>query len=146
MTSSYRTPIQLEDEAREKLLHASRSELEAMRRERPELAPLIEQLLATESEVSLWLDAPARAATPQGHWSGGAARWALAAAAIAGVAVTGSMMLGPDPLTDSPDVVQLPSALDAPPTDLNVEAEGDFVVFPTRNPDIAVVWLLNGDD
>lgn len=40
-------------------------------------------------------------------------------------------------------------AFPTPPTapsmvsEMNVEADGPFVVFPTSDPDIAVVWLLN---
>ncbi len=42
----------------------------------------------------------------------------------------------------------LESSAGAPPTtnmmaEMDVEADKPFVVFPTSNPDIAVVWLLN---
>ncbi len=142
MTLPKQLRLHLDDELREQLLGASRDELESLRRARPELAPLIDRLLATETEVSLWLDD----VTAPGAAKRTAVRWVLAAAAVAGIAITGSMMLGPHPLTPPADVVQLPAPFDAPLTDLDVEAEGNFVVFPTQNPDIAVVWLLNGDD
>ena len=45
----------------------------------------------------------------------------------------------------------LDAAADAPPTpsmmaEMDVEADGPFVVFPTSDPDIAVVWLLNTEE
>ena len=30
--------------------------------------------------------------------------------------------------------------------ELALEAPGNFAVFPTDDPDMAIIWLLNGDD
>ena len=43
---------------------------------------------------------------------------------------------GPDTSAGAP---RTPSMM----AEMDVEADGPFVVFPTNNPDIAVVWLLN---
>lgn len=71
-------------------------------------------------------------------------RWRVAgtlaaAAAVAALILTrgdGTDRNGPDPSAGAP---RAPSMM----AEIDVEADGPFVVFPTSDPDIAVVWLLN---
>lgn len=64
-----------------------------------------------------------------------AAAAAIAALILVRVGETGD---GGDPLI-SPAESRIPSMV----SELDVEADRPFAVFPTSNPDIAVVWLLN---
>lgn len=71
-------------------------------------------------------------------------RWTLAP--LAAAAAVAALILvpgdgteqsgGPDPSAGAP---RTPSMM----AEMDVEADRPFVVFPTNNPDIAVVWLLN---
>lgn len=63
-----------------------------------------------------------------------------AAAAIAALILVrgGETGDGGDPLLPQPEA-RVPSMV----SEMDVEADRPFAVFPTSNPDIAVVWLLN---
>ena len=71
-------------------------------------------------------------------------RWTLAPLAAAAV-VAGLILLRGEGIDESGG---LESSAGAPPAtnmmaEMDVEADKPFVVFPTSDPDIAVVWLLN---
>lgn len=154
--------MRIEEDLKERLLTASRAELESLRSERPELAELIDELLGTEVALGAWLgvgestptDAiDSRAPTAPGSgvvslpWRPPRAL-VLAAASIAGLFVSAFLLRAA--LTNSParageDGV---ASADGPPLiqhDLEVETDSDYMIFPTSDPDIAVVWLMNGD-
>lgn len=68
-------------------------------------------------------------------------RWRTAASLAAAAAIAGLILVrggetgeGGEPTPSPP-----PSMV----SELNVEADRPFMVFPTRDPNIAVVWLLN---
>lgn len=65
----------------------------------------------------------------------------LAAAAI----VASLILLPPGRTGESDESVAVPGTPHAPSmtAEMNVEADRPFVVFPTSDPDMAVVWLLN---
>lgn len=72
-------------------------------------------------------------------------RW-RAAGTLAAAAVAAALILGRDePIGDSGEPMSAAGAPRAPSmmAEMDVEADGPFVVFPTSDPDIAVVWLLN---
>jgi len=70
-------------------------------------------------------------------------RWTVAP--LAAAAVVAALLLLPNnaiedgggPLTSPPRSMV---------SDMDVEADRPFVVFPTNDPDIAVVWLLNPEE
>ncbi|MYB04765.1 MAG: hypothetical protein F4Y07_13385 [Gemmatimonadetes bacterium] len=71
-------------------------------------------------------------------------RWTLAP--LAAAAAVAALILVRGQGTDQSGGLE--SSAGAPPTtnmmaELDVEADKPFVVFPTSDPDIAVVWLLN---
>ena len=70
-------------------------------------------------------------------------RWAvtpLAAAAVVAVL----LLLPGDAIEESG--VPLASPTRSMVSEMDVEADGPFVVFPTKDPDIAVVWLLHREE
>ena len=70
----------------------------------------------------------------------------LTLAPLAAAAVVAALILvrgegmdeggGPDPYAGAPSTANMMAEMD-------VEADKPFVIFPTSDPDIAVVWLLN---
>ena len=87
--------------------------------------------------VDLGLAAPTRHPTAWKRWTLGPLAAAAAVAALILVPGDGTEQSGgPDLSAGSP---RTPSMM----AEMDVEADGPFVVFPTNNPDIAVVWLLN---
>lgn len=81
--------------------------------------------------------APPRGRTAWKRWTLGPLAAAAAVAALILVPGDGTEQGGgPDPSAGAP---RTPSMM----AEMDVEADGPFVVFPTNNPDIAVVWLLN---
>ena len=70
-------------------------------------------------------------------------RWT--AGPLAAAAVVAALLLLPDGAIEE---VNDPVA--SPPrsmvSEMDVEADGPFVVFPTNDPDIAVVWLLSPEE
>lgn len=71
-------------------------------------------------------------------------RWTLGP--IAAAAATAVLILvGGEDVEQGRESVTFPASPAAPSmvSEMNVEADGPFVVFPTSDPDIAVVWLLN---
>ncbi len=72
-------------------------------------------------------------------------RW-RAAGTLAAAAVAAALILaGEEGIEDSGEPIASVGAQPAPSmmAEMDVEADGPFVVFPTSDPDIAVVWLLN---
>lgn len=65
----------------------------------------------------------------------------LAAAAV----VASLILMRPGRPGESDEPVAVPGTPHAPSmtVEMNVEADRPFVVFPTSDPDMAVVWLLN---
>ncbi len=72
-------------------------------------------------------------------------RWRAAGTLAAAAVVAALILVGDDGIEDRSD----PSASAGTPrapsmmAEMDVEADGPFVVFPTSDADIAVVWLLN---
>ena len=72
-------------------------------------------------------------------------RWRTGGPLVAAAAIAVLILVGDEDIETGRESVALP----APPSaqsmvsEMNVEADGPFVVFPTSDPDIAVVWLLN---
>ena len=72
-------------------------------------------------------------------------RW-RAAGTLAVAAVAAALILvGDEGIEDRGDPIASAGAPRAPSmmAEMDVEVDGPFVVFPTSDPDIAVVWLLN---
>ncbi|WP_428278384.1 hypothetical protein [Candidatus Palauibacter sp.] len=71
--------------------------------------------------------------------------WKWTAGPLAAAAVVAALLLLP---TGAIEEVGVPAA--SPPrsmvSELDVEADRPFVVFPTNDPDIAVVWLLSPEE
>ena len=87
--------------------------------------------------VDLGQVAPPLRRTAWGRWTLGPLAAAAAVAALILVPGDGTEQRGgPDNSAGAP---RTPSMM----AEMDVEADGPFVVFPTNNPDIAVVWLLN---
>ena len=142
----------LDPELRARLLEASPDELRALRREHPEHAERIDRLLAANDAIAAALEdrtlstrgervpetTAHRALGPTPRVVGLAVAAALAALAL------WSSDRAPAVMDDATSASREPVQLTVP--DLEVETESDFAVFPTRNPDIAVVWLFNGED
>lgn len=70
-------------------------------------------------------------------------RWT--AGPLAAAAVVAALLLLPDGAIEEGGV-PLTSPTRSMVSDMDVEAERPFVVFPTNDPDIAVVWLLNPEE
>lgn len=72
-------------------------------------------------------------------------RWRAAGTLAAAAAVAALILVGEEGIEDSGEPVVSADASHTPSmmTEMDVEADGPFVVFPTSDPDIAVVWLLN---
>ena len=86
--------------------------------------------------------APVETAAPVGRrpaWR----RWTVAP--LAAAAIVAALLLLPNNAIEEEG-----SPLTSPPrsmvSDMDVEADRPFVVFPTNDPDIAVVWLLNSEE
>ncbi|MCY3679363.1 MAG: hypothetical protein F4Z31_16240 [Gemmatimonadetes bacterium] len=72
-------------------------------------------------------------------------RW-RAAGTLAAAAVAAALILaGDEGIEDSGEPIASAGESHTPSmmAEMDVEADGPFVVFPTSDPDIAVVWLLN---
>ena len=71
--------------------------------------------------------------------------WKWTAGPLAAAAVVAALLLMPDGAIEE---VGGPAA--SPPrsmvSEMDVEADRPFVVFPTNDPDIAVVWLLSPEE
>ena len=86
--------------------------------------------------------APVQHAAPAGRrpeWR----RWTVAP--LAAAAVLAALLLLPDGAIEE-DGVPPVSPARSMVSDMDVEADRPFVVFPTNDPDIAVVWLLNPEE
>ncbi len=70
-------------------------------------------------------------------------RWTVAP--LAAAAVVAALLLLPDGAIEESGV-PLTSPTRSMVSDMDVEADRPFVVFPTNDPDIAVVWLLNPEE
>lgn len=164
------SPLERSPELRRRLLDASPEELAELVRQQPELSEVVERILSVNREVAAALDgeeppvrqeagrrgrvaarseAPARAAAGVRPWS-----WPLVASlGVAAAAAVGWLMVGSDgvepgggPERASPTGGPLGEATPLS-ADLAVEAGSDFAVFPTDDPDMAVVWIFdNGAD
>ena len=64
---------------------------------------------------------------------------------LAAAAVVAALLLLPDGAIEE-DGSPLTSPTRSMVSDMDVEADRPFVVFPTNDPDIAVVWLLNPEE
>lgn len=100
-------------------------------------------LSAMANRVSDGLPAtPRERATPAGGrpaWR----RWTVGP--LAAAAVVAALLLLPNNAIEE-DGSPLTSPSRSMVSDLDVEADRPFVVFPTNDPDIAVVWLLNPEE
>ena len=71
--------------------------------------------------------------------------WKWTAGPLAAAAVVAALILLPDGAIEEGPVSAAP-----PPrsmvSEMDVEADRPFVVFPTNDPDIAVVWLLSPEE
>lgn len=71
--------------------------------------------------------------------------WKWTAGPLAAAAVFAALLLLPKGAIE-----EVGGPLPSPPrsmvSEMDVEAERPFVVFPTNDPDIAVVWLLNPEE
>lgn len=70
-------------------------------------------------------------------------RWTVGP--LAAAAVVAALLLLPNGATEE-DGIPLMSPARSMVSDMDVEADRPFVVFPTNDPDIAVVWLLNPEE
>ena len=101
------------------------------------LTAMAQQMSQKPPAMDLGQVAPPRGRTAWRRWTLGPLAAAAAVAALILVPGDGTEQSGgPDPSAGAP---RTPSMM----AEMDVEAEGPFVVFPTNNPDIAVVWLLN---
>lgn len=138
----------LSPELRHRLLEASPDELGALALERPELAQVVERLLSVNTEIALGLDDAPRAAGSERGARAVSWRHALPLG-LAAAAVVAWLVIRPG----APGPPVSPVAPDLPPawaptgaeltSELAVETESDFAVFPTDDPDMAVVWIFN---
>ena len=71
----------------------------------------------------------------------GARRWLTVAPVAAAAAIAGLILMRGEETGEGGEPV--PSPTPSMVSELNVEAERPFMVFPTSDPNIAVVWLLN---
>ncbi len=71
--------------------------------------------------------------------------WKWTAGPLAAAAVVAALLLLPNGAIE-----EVGGPLPSPPrsmvSEMDVEADRPFVVFPTNDPDIAVVWLLNPEE
>lgn len=71
--------------------------------------------------------------------------WKWTAGPLAAAAVVAALLLLPNSAIE-----EVSGPLPSPPrsmvSEMDVEADRPFVVFPTTDPDIAVVWLLNPEE
>ena len=106
-------------------------------------------LSAMANQVSDGLSAtPPEHAAPVQHLALGGRRpkwrgWMVAP--LAAAAVVTALLLLPSGAIEE-DGVPLSSPARSMVSDMDVEADRPFVVFPTNDPDIAVVWLLNPEE
>lgn len=115
--------------------------------ERPYTAEERERLQELDGALEAWAEAAAeRVALPEGEAVDPSSRargwgWIALAAAAAGVVLVtdpgGAVREGG---VEAPRGVALEAA------ELEVGSDDPFMVVPTRNPDIAVVWILNSGD
>ena len=101
------------------------------------LTAMVQQMGGRLPAADLGHTTPPRRPTAWKRWTLGPLAAAAAVAALILVPGDGTEQSGgPDNSAGAP---RTPSMM----ADMDVEAAGPFVVFPTDNPDIAVVWLLN---
>ncbi|WP_420614804.1 hypothetical protein [Candidatus Palauibacter sp.] len=71
--------------------------------------------------------------------------WKWTAGPLAAAAIIAALLLLPNGTIE-----EVGGPLPSPPrsmvSEMDVEADRPFVVFPTNDPDIAVVWLLNPEE
>ena len=72
-------------------------------------------------------------------------RWRAAGTLAAAAVVAALILVVDEGIEDTGEPAVSAGAPRAPSmmAEMDVEADGPFVVFPTSDPDIAVVWLLN---
>ncbi|MDE2804319.1 MAG: hypothetical protein OXN18_04130 [Gemmatimonadota bacterium] len=72
-------------------------------------------------------------------------RWRAGGTLAAAAVVAALILVGDERIEDSGEPIASAGAQRAPSmmAEMDVEADRPFVVFPTSDPDIAVVWLLN---
>jgi len=72
-------------------------------------------------------------------------RWRAAGTLAAAAAVAALILVGDEGIEDSGESIASSGGSHTPSmmAEMDVEADGPFAVFPTSDPDIAVVWLLN---
>ncbi|MDE2982335.1 MAG: hypothetical protein OXU74_14180 [Gemmatimonadota bacterium] len=75
-------------------------------------------------------------------------RWRAAGTLAAAAGVAALILARGGGIEDRGDSITSAGAPLAPSmmAEMDVEADGPFVVFPTSDPDIAVVWLLNSKE
>ena len=71
--------------------------------------------------------------------------WKWTAGPLAAAAVVATLLLLPNGAIEEVGG-PLPSPARSMVSEMDVEADRPFVVFPTNDPDIAVVWLLNPEE
>lgn len=71
--------------------------------------------------------------------------WKWTAGPLAAAAVVATLLLLPNGAIEEVGD-HLPSPARSMVSEMDVEADRPFVVFPTSDPDIAVVWLLNPEE
>ena len=88
-------------------------------------------------------DLPAGMPVPEGaggrRWRWWTAGSLAAAAAVAALILARGGEIGDDDGVPAPPATEAPSMI----AEIDVEADGPFAVFPTDNPNIVVVWLLD---
>ncbi len=100
-------------------------------------------LSALASQVSDRLPAaPRESATPAHRWLPWR-RWAVGP--LAAAAVVAALLLLPGGAIDE-DGAPIESPSRSMVSEMDVEADRPFVVFPTNDPGIAVVWLLHPEE
>ena len=101
-------------------------------------------LSAIADQVSARLPTPIHGkAAPTAHRQGG--RWRTVAPFAAAAAIAALILLRGGETVEEVATLTPPPASRVPSmvSEMDVEADRPFAVFPTSNPDIAVIWLLN---
>ena len=146
--------MKIDQELKEELLTASPERLKAIRSSRPELSEVIGALLATEGAIAGWLAEGAGTEEQSLHQADPGTvplplpRTRIALLAAASVALTmvsaGLLWMASRPAPQGDVGLGGPAIVTQ--HNLNVETDSDYIVFPTSDPDVAVVWLMNGDE
>jgi hypothetical protein len=101
-------------------------------------SPRLEEGLA--DELNHLLSNMGAVLAERGHRPSGR-RWLGISASLAAAAAVGLLLILPRNTADPPG----PRPVTSSTARLEVESSGRFAVFPTNNPDIAVVWLFKED-